>query len=71
MPRAHSCWDRDWDLAVHVTELPLRVSRRPLVAHTSRTHGVAIVSLPALGLKQGSRHLVQTIAEAVGNVRRR
>src|ERR1700761_2000606 len=58
--------DRNWDLAVHVTELPLRVSRRPLVAHTSRTHGVAIVSLPALGLKQSSRHLVDTIAEAVG-----
>jgi hypothetical protein len=27
---------------------------------------VAIVSLPALGLKQSSRHLVQTIADAVG-----
>jgi uncharacterized membrane protein len=58
--------DRNWDLAVHVTELPLRVSRRPVVTHTSRTHGVAIVSLPALGLKQGSRRLVQTIADAVG-----
>jgi uncharacterized membrane protein len=58
--------DRSWDLVVHVTELPLRVSRRPLVMHTSRTHGVAIVSLPALGLKQSSRHLVQTIADAVG-----
>lgn len=58
--------DRNWDLAVHVTELPLRVSHRPVVTHTSRTHGVAIVSLPALGLKQSSRHLVQTIADAVG-----
>jgi hypothetical protein len=58
--------DRNWDIAVHVTELPLRVSRRPVVTHTSRTHGVAIVSLPALGLKQSSRHLVQTIADAVG-----
>jgi len=58
--------DRNWDLAVHVTELPLRVSHRPVVTHTSRTHGVAIVSLPALGLKQSRRHLVQTIADAVG-----
>jgi hypothetical protein len=58
--------DRNWDIAVHVTELPLRVSHRPLVTHTSRTHGVAIVSLPALGLKQSNRHLVQTIADAVG-----
>jgi uncharacterized membrane protein len=58
--------DRNWDLAVHVTELPLRVSHRPVVTHTSRTHGVAIVSFPALGLNQSSRHLVQTIADAVG-----
>ena len=58
--------DRSWDIAVHVTELPLRVSHRPVVTHTSRTHGVAIVSLPALGLKQSSRHVVQTIADAVG-----
>jgi uncharacterized membrane protein len=58
--------DRNWDLAVHVTELPLRVSHRPVVTHTSRTHGVAIVSLPALGLKQSSQHLVQTIADAIG-----
>jgi hypothetical protein len=58
--------DRNWDIAVHVTELPLRVARRPVVTHTSRTHGVAIVSLPALGLKQSSRHLVRKIADAVG-----
>jgi hypothetical protein len=58
--------DRNWDLAVHITELPLRVSHRPVVTHTSRTHGVAILSLPALGLKQSNRHLVQTIADAVG-----
>jgi len=58
--------DGNWDLAVLVTELPLRVSRRPVVTHTSRTHGVAIVSLPALGLKQSGRHLLQTIADAVG-----
>jgi uncharacterized membrane protein len=58
--------DRSWDLVVHVTELPLRVSHRPVVTHTSRTHGVAIVSLPALGLKQSSGHLVQAIADAVG-----
>ena len=30
--------DEHWDLVVHVTELPLRISRRPVVAHSSRTH---------------------------------
>jgi hypothetical protein len=44
--------DRTWDLVVHVTELPLRVARRPVVMHSSRTHGAAIVSLPALGLSR-------------------
>ena len=63
--------DRNWDIAVHVTELPLRVSRRPVVTHTSRTHGVAIVSLPALGLKQSRRHLVQTDRRRGRDVRRR
>jgi uncharacterized membrane protein len=58
--------DRNWDLVVHVTELPLRVARRPVVMHSSRTHGAAVVSLPALGLKQTSGHLVRTIADAVG-----
>lgn len=43
--------DRNWDLVVHVTELPLRVARRPVVMHSSRTHGAGVVSLPALGLK--------------------
>jgi uncharacterized membrane protein len=56
----------NWDLAVHVTELPLRVARRPIVTHSSRTHGAAIVSLPALGLHRTSRRLVESIADAVG-----
>lgn len=38
-----------WDLAVVLTDLPLRVGRRPVVADASATHGVGIVSLPALG----------------------
>jgi hypothetical protein len=54
-----------WDLVVHVTELPMRISRRPVVTHSSRSHGAAVVSLPALGLKQSSRRLVQHVADAV------
>ncbi|TQJ14851.1 hypothetical protein FB459_2362 [Yimella lutea] len=38
-----------WDLVVCLTDLPLRVRRRPVVAHASPVHGVAVVSLPALG----------------------
>lgn len=38
-----------WDLAVCLTDLPLRAHRRPVVAHASPLHGVAVVCLPALG----------------------
>ena len=38
-----------WELAVGVTELPLRLGRRPVAGHASPTHGVALLSLPALG----------------------
>ena len=57
--------DENWDLVVHVTELPLRISRRPLLMHSSPTHGAALVSLPALGPRH-TRHLVEAVAEAVG-----
>ena len=57
--------DEDWDLVVYVTELPLRIARRPLLRHSSPTHGAALVSLPALGLLP-SRRLVESVAEAVG-----
>ena len=39
----------DWDLAVALTDLPLEVSRRPVVAHASPLHGVGLLSVPALG----------------------
>ncbi|MDW5593133.1 hypothetical protein VSS74_02210 [Conexibacter stalactiti] len=38
-----------WDLAVVLTDLPLRSGPRPVVADASATHGVALLSLPALG----------------------
>lgn len=40
---------KDWDLVVVLTALPLAVNRRPVVAHASPVHGVAVVCLPALG----------------------
>jgi hypothetical protein len=55
----------DWDLVVYVTELPLRISRRPLLTHSSPTHSAALVSLPALGPMPG-RRLARSVADAVG-----
>ena len=57
--------EQDWDLVAYVTELPLRVSRRPLLTHSSPTHGVALISLPALGPLPG-RRLVDSVADALG-----
>lgn len=58
--------DEDWDLVVGVTELPLALDRRPLLTHASPTHGVALVSLPAFGVRQAGRRLRDAAAEAVG-----
>jgi uncharacterized membrane protein len=55
----------DWDVALHVTELPLSLSRRPLVRHASPTHAVALVSLPALGVLRRGRRLHDTAVDAV------
>ncbi len=44
--------DDGWDVAICLTDLPLHTERMPLVAQTSAQRLVAMVSLPALGLRQ-------------------
>lgn len=56
---------RGWDLAVVVTEVPLRLSRRPLLSHASPTHGVALISLPALGVIGVGRRLREAAGDAI------
>ncbi|MEV6648785.1 hypothetical protein [Amycolatopsis sp. NPDC051371] len=41
--------DRGWDLLVLVTDLPRRAGTKPIVAGVDVEHGVAMISLPALG----------------------
>jgi uncharacterized membrane protein len=60
--------EEDWDLAVNVTDLPLRLSRRPLLTHVSPTHSVALVSLPALGVLRRDTRLRETVVDAIGSV---
>ena len=57
--------DEGWDLVVFVTDLPLRLSRRPLLTHSSPTHNVALVSLPALGVIRRHRRLLESIGDAI------
>jgi hypothetical protein len=39
----------DWDLVLCLTDVPLALSRKPVVGHVSPVHGVALLSVPALG----------------------
>ncbi|MGY2065470.1 hypothetical protein [Blastococcus sp. SYSU DS0619] len=55
----------DWDLALCFTDVPLEVSRRPVVGHASPVHGVGVLSLPALGAVGRRRRAVEA---AVGLV---
>jgi hypothetical protein len=61
-----------WALAVCITDLPLQTARRPVVAHASSTHGVAVLSLPALGPvavdRRAADGLVRLVAELVGDL---
>jgi hypothetical protein len=50
----------DWDLAVCLTDVPLEADRRPVVGHASPVHGVAVLSLPALGAVGRRRRALQT-----------
>src|ERR671918_1932955 len=58
--------DEDWQLAVCVTDIPLRLAGRPLLAQASPTHGIALISMPALGPLQLRRRLLEAIVGAVG-----
>jgi uncharacterized membrane protein len=57
--------EKDADLAIAITELPLRLGRRPLLSHASPTHGVALVSLPALGPLRREQRLLGAAADAI------
>jgi hypothetical protein len=55
-----------WDMGVVVTDLPLRHGRRLVWQRTSRTHRVALVSLPALGPLHVRERLNRALLDLVG-----
>jgi hypothetical protein len=57
--------DRRWHLAVCVTDLPLQTARRPVIAHVSATHGVAVLSMPALGPVSVRNRTAETIVRLI------
>jgi hypothetical protein len=54
-----------WDMAVCITDVPLRIGTRPVVADASATHGVALISLPALGAVQTRRRARDAVIRLV------
>jgi uncharacterized membrane protein len=60
--------DHEWAICVGVTDLPLYVDGRPIASHVSVTHGVGIVSLPALGALQLPRRLRDEIVEVIAEL---
>ena len=57
-----------WDLVVCLTDLPLRVGRRPVVAHASPVQGVAVLSVPALGAVATRRRARETVLRLVDSL---
>lgn len=53
--------DKGWDVAVCLTDLPLHVHRRPVVAHANPVRNVAIVSVPALGAVRARQRIREAI----------
>jgi hypothetical protein len=50
----------DWELAICLTDLPLRIGRHPVAGHASPTHRIALVSVPALGPARLRRRVLET-----------
>ena len=57
--------DADWDLAVVLTDSPLRDGHRTLAVVTSPVHGVGLVSVPALGPVRVQRRAEETVVGVV------
>ena len=60
--------DGGWQLGIGLTTLPLRVARRPVAAHISASHGVGLVSVPALGAVHRRERLRDATAEIVAGL---
>jgi hypothetical protein len=57
--------DEGWDLAVGMTDLPLRANRRPVTAHASAMYRVGLLSVPALGARSVPRRAMRAVLNLV------
>jgi hypothetical protein len=56
---------RGWQMGIGLTALPLRDGRQPVVAYASASHGVGLVSIPALGAVHTDERLHDAAAQLV------
>src|SRR5918992_896119 len=59
---------RGWQMGVGLTRLPLRDRRRPVATHASASHGVGLISIPALGAVRRDERLREAAVEVVGGL---
>src|SRR4051795_11954805 len=57
--------DEGWDLAIGLTDLPLRADRRPVTAHASAMYRVGLLSVPALGARSVPRRAMHAVLNLV------
>src|SRR5918997_4061344 len=57
-----------WQMGVGLTRLPLHDHRRPVATHASASHGVGLISIPALGAVHRDERLREAAVEVVGGL---
>jgi hypothetical protein len=57
--------EHGWQLAIGLTALPLRDGSTPMLSHASASHGVGLVSVPALGAVRRDERLLDAVVEVV------
>jgi hypothetical protein len=60
--------DGGWELVLGLTDLPLSLGRRPVAGHASPTHGVAVLSLPALGATRTTQRARTAVGRLIDEV---
>jgi hypothetical protein len=61
-----SLLQRGWELGIGLTALPLRDGRRPAAIHASASHGVGLISVPALGAVHREARLRDAALDVIG-----
>lgn len=62
--------ERGWDIAVCVTDLPMRVGKQAIMGDVNNGRRVVVVSLPAFGAVRLQRRVLAVVAQLIADVYR-